>query len=135
MPSGNYTDDPSVNDDVVLWRRVHPNHIIFDENLGRSRPTSAAFADHPNRTPMSVVISSDAASIGRTPADVLSGFKGFALAGITAGFVRSQNQGVVRCPTPDEPAHGEVFGSKPRSVMKALAKEAFWVVEPTIDSG
>jgi hypothetical protein len=35
----------------TLWRRIPPFHFFFDENLGRNRPSTAAFEDHPDGTP------------------------------------------------------------------------------------
>jgi hypothetical protein len=50
----NFPDDPTVQDGVNLLRRIPPRHICFDENLGRHRPSSAAFEDDEDGDPMSV---------------------------------------------------------------------------------
>jgi len=127
-------DDPTIADDAVLWRRVPRHHFIPDQNLGRMRPTSAAFEDHPNGSPMSVLLQDLVLASGRTAESVLPSREEFALASITAGFARSCNQGVVRTPQLDEPAHADVVGNKTESVRKRLAKEARWVVPPADSS-
>jgi hypothetical protein len=131
MPAGDYTDDPTIADDAVLWRRIPPWHVIFDANLGRPRPSKAAFEDHPNGSPMSVVLAEEVARSGRAAADVLRGHEDFALAAITAGLARERNQGVARDPVPEEPAHAVVFGRKTESVKRALARGSQWVLPPS----
>ena len=95
-------------------------HFFFDENLGRNRPSKAAFEDDEDGHPMSVVLADLVTASGRGSADVLKGHEGFALAQITAGLARSKQQGVQRDPLPDEPAHALVFGNKTDSVRKAF---------------
>jgi hypothetical protein len=78
---------------------------------------------------MSIVIADVMASMGLTAQDALQGHEGYSLASITAGLARSCQQGVAR----DEeggPAHGVVFGDKPRPIRKRLAEESEWVVPP-----
>jgi hypothetical protein len=123
-------DDASIRDEADLWRRIPPWHFIYDENLGRWRSSSSAFADDPNGHPMSVVLAETAAAVGRGPAQILIGHERFALASITVGLARECGQGVVRDPLPDEPAHGLVIGPKPKSVQRRLAKAAVWVIPP-----
>ena len=125
-------DDVSIRDECELFRRVMINpgvHIIWDNNLGRWRPTSAAFRDHKNGSPMSVVLGDILVELGRTPDDVLDGHVGLALAVITAGLARQNNQGVVKDPLPEEPAHAHVVGEK-KKASRAMAKAAGWVVDP-----
>ncbi len=128
-----YADDPTIRDDAVLWRRVpvDPIHYVFDQNLGRVRPSSAAFEDSPDGTPMSVQLAQIVAETGRGPEDVLVGYHGFALAAITAGLSRGCRQGVARAPLPDEPAHAVVFGTKTRKIRGRLAKGSQWVIPPS----
>jgi hypothetical protein len=56
MVPDQYTDDTSIPDEAALWRRVPPWHLIFDENLGRIRPSKAAFDNDEDDAPMSVVL-------------------------------------------------------------------------------
>lgn len=132
-----YIDDLTIADDSPLWRRVPPRHVIFDENRAAWRPSSAAFEDHPNGTPMSVVLGQEVLNAGRGPASVLAGHEGFGLVSFTAALAREKRQGIVRRPLPEEPAHAEVFGKKTESVRKAFAKSCFWVMPPpeVTDSG
>jgi hypothetical protein len=127
-----YTDDRSIADVAQLWRRIPPRLFIFDHNLNCYRPSSAAFDDHPNGSPMSVVLGDDILAAGRIPESALAGCVGFALATFSAGLARSKGQGVVRAPLPEEPSHAEVFGRKTDSVRRTLAKGSRWVIAPPI---
>ena len=80
-------NDASIHDESVLWRRIPPWHIIYDENLGRWRPSSSAFADDPDGQSMSVVLAE--AVGGRSGAEILTGHEGFALAAVSVGVVRA----------------------------------------------
>ena len=133
MTHDQLTDDPSIADEAHLWRRVPPWHFIFDANLGRVRPSKAAFDDDEDGSPMSVVLADLVVASGRGPQHILTGPDRFALAAITAGLARSKKQGVARDPQPDEPAHGLVFGKKTDSIRRAFAKGSEWVVEPPAD--
>lgn len=121
-------NDASIHDESVLWRRIPPWHIIYDENLGRWRPSSSAFADDPDGQSMSVVLAE--AVGGRSGAEILTGHEGFALAAVSVGVVRACGLGVVRDPLESEPAHALVVGPKPKAVQRRLAKAAAWVVPP-----
>jgi hypothetical protein len=130
MEQDTYKDDLTVTNDEWLWRRIPPWHVYFDENLGRSRPSKAAFEDDADGRPMSVVLATVVINANRTPNDVLRGHEGFALAQITAGLARSKQQGVQRDPRPDEPAHALVFGRKSDSARRAFAKSCQWILPP-----
>ncbi len=124
-----YADDPTISDDEELWRRIRPLWVIRDNNQGGWRPTSQAFHDHPDGSPMSVFLASVMQAAQRPPTDAVRGHEGFHLAAITAGLARSLDQRVVRDPQEDEPAHGSVVGQKKRACRK-LAKAATWVIPP-----
>jgi hypothetical protein len=129
MENGKYKDDSTIPDSVELLRRIPPRHFSSDES-GQVRPSSAAFEDHPDGSPMSVILADILAATGRNSIEVLVGLTGFALASITVGVVRENGQGVMRDPTPDEPAHALVFGKKTHSIRKKLARSARWVIPP-----
>lgn len=131
MAGGEYTNDPTIPNDAELWRRIPPHHIFYDENEGRWRPSTAAFENHPNGSPMSVLLGEMVLRSGRGPLDILTGYEGYALASIAAGLARQCNQGVAREPLPDEPAHAVVFGEKTYSVKKRFACGCGWAVGPT----
>jgi len=130
MADAGYADDPTIANEAELFRRISPRHFVPDENSGGLRPSSAAFSDHPNGSPMSVVLADVLAATGRHPDDLLARYGGFALAMITAGLARECQQGVAREPLGDEPAHGVVFGRKTRPVMRRLATRAHWAIAP-----
>ena len=80
---------------------------------------------------MSVALSDTLDQLGREYASVLEGVEGdFGLVGFSANVARDNGQRVAREPTPEEPAHGVVFGDKPKSVRRAIAKRCRWIVEP-----
>ena len=127
-------DDPTIRDECELLRRVPINpkvNVIWDGNQGRWRPSSASFKDHPNGTPMSIVLRDELDNRGREPSEVLIGHDNFALAAITAGFAREHQQRVAREPLPEEPAHGIVIGEKKKASRK-MAKAAQWVLPPDL---
>jgi hypothetical protein len=123
-------DDGTIEDDEGLLRRIPPHHFFFDKNLGRWRPSSAAFDDHPDGSPMSVHLVTVLARHNLVRSTVLIGHVDYALARITAALVRSNRQGIYRHPLPDDPAHAEVFGPKSEGVRKRLAKGADWEIPP-----
>jgi hypothetical protein len=125
-----FNDDPSIEDAAHLWRRIPPLHVIYDNNLNRYRPTSDAFKDHPNGSPMSVFLAAVISRTGRTAEDALVGHEGYALSSFTAGLARHLEQGVARDPLPEEPAHAVVFGRKSKSIRQKLSKQCTWVVPP-----
>jgi len=133
MAGGAYTDDLAISDDAALWRRIHPKQWIIDHNRGGVlRPTSQAFTDSSDGTPMSALLAEIVSASNRTSRDALVGYEDYALASITAGFARKWNQGITPAPEPHEPAHAFVFGEKTRAVRRAFAGAADWVVPPTI---
>ena len=78
---------------------------------------------------MSIVLQDELENSGRKPDEVLIGHDDFALASVTAGVARENQQCVARDPLPDEPAHGLVIGKK-RKASKNMAKAARWVIPP-----
>lgn len=139
MSGGPLGDARRVNDTSVggcseLWRRIHPKQIIFDKSLGKIRPSSAAFQDSTDGTPMSVLSARLVGRSGRDEFSVLRSFPNEALAAFTARFARSQRQGIELAPVENEPAHAHVFGSKEKSVRSQFAKHSIWAVEPNENS-
>lgn len=128
MPQA-YVDDPTIEDQDELLRRIFPCWWVFDKNLGHLRPTSQAFKNHRDGSQMSVYLQKELEEHGLSPESVLTENEGFALASITAGLVRQCEQGVMRRPDIDL-AHAEVFGEKTGSVRRKFAENAVWVVPP-----
>lgn len=125
-----YEDDPSILDGDDLWRRIPPWHVVEDKNRGGKRISKAAFEDHPDGSPMSVLLAKEVTASGRDAHSVIADYDDFCLASVPAGLARSLNQGIVRKPLDDEPAHAEVFGKKTDGVRKRFAREAIWVIGP-----
>lgn len=132
MAEAQYNDDPSIESDSRLFRRVPPAWIVWDNNLQRWRPTKAAFSDSPDGHPMSVALECELVAHGSPPSSVLVGHDGFGLASITAQLARDLGQAIVRDPQPGDPAHGLVFGNKTDSIRKKMAKAAAWEVSPNL---
>ncbi|MBA3808982.1 MAG: hypothetical protein H0X28_11425 [Solirubrobacterales bacterium] len=96
------------------------------------------FHDGERNDEMSVVLGDTLSALDRAPENLPaeSPFPGdperWGVARLNAGFLRSQMQEILRTPTEDEPAHGDVRGSKNSGCRKRLKKHARWVVEPQI---
>lgn len=110
-------DDPTIDDGDRLLRRIHPDHLVYDENQQRWRASSAAFEDVYDG--VSVYLGSGLAELDMGEAQVLDGFEQHSLVVFTAGAVRAMDPplGVVRDPDPPgvpphiaSPAHALVTG-------------------------
>jgi hypothetical protein len=123
-------DDRTILDEHHLWRRIPKWHLAPDQNARGIRVSSAAFDDDPDGNPMSVVLGDELLSSGRAAEEALRGLPEFGLVSITAALARERGQKIIRAPSDDEPAHALVVGSKTRSVMKAFARAATWVIPP-----
>ena len=117
-------DDPSVSDSTDLFRRVHPEQVIWDDNVQRLRPTTAVFRD----TDMSVSIGDTLAKGGRSPESTLGNRPHHHLVALTALEVRNEEQVVCREPRPEDDSHGGVVGSKPKTRRTVFALQARWEV-------
>ena len=127
MEVPDYQDDPEIPVDDVLYRRVRS----VDWNPGERRPTSAAFSDSKNGTPMSVVLRSLLTADARTPESTLDVHPGFGLVAIAVGSARAMGFAVaIRPAVVGEPAHAWVVGKKTQGLRKRLAKECVVVVSP-----
>lgn len=124
------TDDAAIPTDAELWRRIHPNWVVRDDNADAIRVSSAAFDNSRDGSPTSVLLAEIVRETGRSDMDVLSAFEGYALASLTAGKARGCDQGVARDPLPDEPAHAFILGTKTKRAKRCLARSAEWVVSP-----
>ncbi|HWZ98331.1 MAG TPA: hypothetical protein VN025_11275 [Candidatus Dormibacteraeota bacterium] len=127
-----FPDDLSIEAEESLLRRIPPDHIIFDDNEKRWRPSSAAFEDDRDGDPMSVVLLKILNRDKREPSSVLKGHEDYALASITAGLARQYVQTVHPQPLDEEPAHAVVCGEKTKgkknAPKKKFAQAATWVV-------
>ena len=113
-----------------MLRRIPGRHIIFDQNLGRHRPTSAAFYDDKDDAPMSVYRRNVIDAAGGNVERVMVGHEGYGLVGISAGHLRTRDQTVHSDPLPTESAHAVVCGQKTDSNRRFFAQQAAWVIGP-----
>lgn len=126
-----FPNDPAIPDNEVLCRRVPPWHFFLDENLGRVRPSSAAFEDDDDGDPMSVYLFGVVQAEQRSAESLLNGHAGYALSGLTAGLAREHRQTV----HPDgrgDSAHAVVCGPKTDRTRRNFARSSHWVVPPPI---
>lgn len=114
-----------IEDDAILYRRVHPDQVVKDQNTGNWRPSSAAFKD-PN---LSIDVESFLAADKLDHQWSLKNYPGYSLVGFTAGHARSKQQNVVHTPiagaTPN-PYHGEVIGKKTPGTANHLRDGSRW---------
>jgi hypothetical protein len=121
-------DDETIPNDMLLYRKVSRYEIIRDHNLGRYRPSSNLFQKTKGTDRMSVVLDDALRADGRSPLDLID--ERVTAGSFTAGFVRNEcKEGVVRKPEADEPAHGNVVGTRKGSAEEKrkrdrLAREA-----------
>lgn len=126
MADGDVQDDRSILDEDVLWRRVRPTEVAFDPELGRKRPKTQAFQNHPGTDAMSLTL---AREIGNSIEAALEGHADSLIVALPAKVFRANGQKLV--PVPGEVAgHVHVIGRKPKSVQNQFVKRAQWIVAP-----
>lgn len=117
-------DDASISDNEVVLRRISERAYIFDENLGRLRPSSQAFLQNGPEGLVSVYLESET-----THSAVAAEGPEPYLAAITAGELRELGLGIVRDPSSGGPGHCEITGRKTRGILNRIARQAQWVPE------
>jgi hypothetical protein len=124
-------DDPSIPAEARLLRRVIPDWIVPDENTKTKRVSSQAFCNSTGENGMSVFLEDALFAEGRDVASVVTGdYASHSLIAVTAGWVRSWQQGVIRDPLPEESSHAQVIGEKNSNIRRKLARQYEWVVGP-----
>lgn len=112
--------------EVILWRRVSPEKVVFDSNQGRYRPSSNAFTDNlRDGSPMSAW----EASVVRDPRRLIEGFPGWSVASFTVAQASLLGLEVKRTPQHGE-GHCDIVGRKTGSIQSSLAKSASWAIAP-----
>jgi hypothetical protein len=120
-------DDGSIADDHNLLRRVRPDQIVDDANLGIRRPSSAVFKD-PELSADSEDILLQSGSDWRFS---LQGHAGYSLARFRAGTARQLGLPVIHKPLQDNGAHVEVHGRKAQGIANTLVTASWWAhLEP-----
>jgi len=132
-------DDSTIENNVVLWRKITPDWVLNDDN-GNKVLSSAAFQNAAQKKHDEIMVPagykhSPALSVAfsdkTNTTEYLSSTPGYFLVEFTAGEVRKLNQTVQETPLNDEPAHGSVMGKKKTSrVKKGFKAISKWVVGP-----
>jgi hypothetical protein len=100
------SDDANIGNEKVVLRRISDRSHVFDENLGRSRPSSDVFLqDGPEPFLVSI-------SVGELR---------------KAGGELPNGLGIIRDPTSGGPGHCVITGRKTRGRLSQIAKQAQWV--------
>ena len=115
MPSR--VDDPTINNDEVLWRRLLPEWLHTEES-GRIRAKSFAFTDR-----LSGELSVHIAAL-TTQAAVLAGRPNDRIAAIEAGYPRSLGFAIVHDPKPEDPSHALICPSPKGAKARSIAERA-----------
>jgi hypothetical protein len=110
------SDDKSISDGAGLLRRVHPSWVVEDKNIGQRRASSAAFKD----PEMSVDIEPVLLDLGLDWNRSLRDFPQHSLVRLMAAAARAEAQAIIRAPTDENPAHGEVHGKKTPGIANRL---------------
>lgn len=119
-------DDGSIVDDSGLLRRIHPDHVVQDENTKQLRPSSAAFRDKR----MSVDSEQLLAAAGLDWHFSLRAHPQHSLVRFPASAARQCGQAIIVKPDPDQPdnpAHCEVVGKKGNPAVRTLKTNSAWV--------
>jgi hypothetical protein len=130
-----YENDPQIDGDVILWRRIPPlvEPVERDEQGNIAAPSSGNFRDKIDQ--LSVCLKQLT-----TEKEFLKGHPGFGIVEIRAGDVRSiLGTGAVISPDPEDdppdPAHKIVCFKVTRGQSRQLAKKCNWVREPDVIAG
>lgn len=126
-------DDSSIQNTDHVWRRIPPYHLVFDDNHNKFRPSSAAFEDHPNGSPMSAQLASVLKTMGISPEAALKNYPKFGLVSLSVKLLRDTGQSIAFQPRQDQPGHVEVSGNKTKSIRRRWAKECQLLVVPQTD--
>lgn len=127
-PNAELPDDLTIANECRLFRRIVERFVIAEGETFRI--SSQAFSNSSDGSGMSVWLEDRMLELGLTPDDALVGHENTWLAEVTAGAMRALDQRVVRTPQNDEPAHGEVLGSKSGKRRGKIRDEASWAIPP-----
>ncbi len=132
------SDDATVGNDDLAYRRVHPNLAPLDQN-GVPRLSSAVFkVNTADQGLLSVYLKSELAEIPALPVDCVAAGAPHTIAEVGVVDIRGLGHGVIRdpvtgadVPNPCDPAHALVTGfSADRKILgqqaRALLAKARW---------
>ena len=115
-------DDPGINDDEVVVRRVSRREQIFDPDVGRRRPASQAFLQNGRDGLTSVYLMSET-----TPEEVAADGDEEYLAAVRVGVLRANGLGIIRTPESGGPGHCDITGRKTRGRLVRIVMLTEWV--------
>jgi hypothetical protein len=125
-----WVDDRTIPDTEELLRRIARDWIVTRQDTGEQTLSSQAFRSKDKE--ISVDLRSELPGDSVREAAKMSMRRGgpriVGVVTVTAGLARRLNQVVMRDPTPEDSAHALICGQQPRSVLKALADGARWVL-------
>jgi hypothetical protein len=122
-------DDKSINDEDGVIRRISPQQIVFDPKVGGNRISSSAF--NPSSGPnggLSVDIQKKIEQAGVDAREFVTKPPWIGSIRFTAGQLRVLGLKIGYDPLPENPHHGEVWGSFTQSIKKKLPKLSEWFV-------
>jgi hypothetical protein len=121
-------DPKKIPDECFLLRRITPNQVVPDKNLGngRRRLSSGAFRDRNLSTDAECLLHEARHDWTFT----LKQYPNFYLVRFSAGLARNHRQAVEHKPLENNEFHAEVIGSKSNPVCNALRDAAEWVKKP-----
>ena len=112
-------DDPSTSNDSVVVRRIALSEHIFDETIGRRRPSSQAFMQSGRDGLVSVYLLSET-----TYETVAQAGSQRYLATVTVGVLRENGLGIIRSADTGETRHRDITGRKTRGRLNNIARSA-----------
>jgi hypothetical protein len=120
-------DDGSIANEHDLLRRVRPDQVVEDQNLGLRRPSSAAFKDPQLSADSEPILKQN----GFDWQFSLQGSDGYSLARFRAGTARQLGLAVIHMPIRENSAHVEVHGKKKQGIANSLVDACWWAhLEP-----
>jgi hypothetical protein len=117
------------NEDGII-RRIHPHHVVFDPKIGGHKISTMAL--NPSSGPnggLSVDLQHEIEEAGIAAEQFVMNPPWIAAIQYKAGQLRDEGLKVGSDPLPENPFHGEVWGSFTRSKQKKLLQLAKWLVE------
>ena len=115
-------DDSTIGNDSVVVRRVARSEHIFDETIGRRRPSSQAFMQSGRDGLVSVYLLSET-----TYETVAQAGSQRYLVTVTVGVLRENGLGIIRSSEAGITGHCDITGRKTRSRLNKIARSAEWV--------
>jgi hypothetical protein len=118
--------DGIVRDDGVI-RRISPLHVVYDPKIGGKKVSTMAFEPSSEvNGGLSVDLQRQIEDAGLVALDYVSEPPWLGSIRFTAGTLRDEGFLVGYDPLPENPHHGEVWGSFTKSKKKQLLRLATW---------